>query len=622
MANFRTLLVCENLEYSAASCIVSKEGLPVWPISDEQARIAIERIAQLFASSLKLVDAKPIERESIFANENNGNSEEIVVALGEGCHTYARLYAHLTQRKLQIVPHAKVLRSEVNPSVVVTSPEYLSVELLEQLYSHSDESAVGIICSEPGPKLLRQVLVRSAAAKLSGPLKMIRKDLYPTLPLGAIKRAGFQILGSHTSVTDRRQAITEGVGVLTIMTHSDGVDAFMGPKLTVCVMNQELSNSHTHTAPQCRLSGICHRHSMSVEQVLESNLTLKPESITARVLIWDVCFGIMLKESFVDPSYGIGQRLLDSANLGAIISSWGIIISSPDQHRDISRWIASGVPAGVAVARFNRSRASRLKRHRMCLLGDPKVRLPITVSQQQIQPSLVSRKKRQCVSDRVQIQQLALLRLCMADAKRRNPKGSLGEAATLALESIGEFELEAVRTSPMEALNSPFGKSMHEAVICYVQTRGKLVESWMPFTQKLQAAKALYCPVCCRQASFLKATMKLTGVLARQIVICPVCGVVEDAPIDWKVSISLLGRRIYLDGDVLGPAVTAGIVISPSNHAESIKILWPIDDQGGLKSYAELPGRWPLGPLRISVIIMRNTNLAVVSRMAREPSRR
>jgi hypothetical protein len=573
--------------------------------------VALERLTTVFGAALERVTATRGVAPPL--------STEDVVALGPDAESAALLHAHLTRRRFRTALNLDALTKEERPSVVVMTPKYLSAELLEWLYNHSNHSAPGIICGVSGSRLRRQVLVRAAAATLCGPLDIVQSDIFPTLSIAAIRGPKSEVLGAQASVSERREALGRGAGVLTIMTHSDGVDAFLGTDLTLCGMDQMVNDTSLPDAPRCRLTAFCHRHEIPVSRAVNSAAVLPPEQIAARVFVWDVCFGVMPTGSAVDARWGIGVRLLDSAGIGAILTTWQIVLSSPEHASRLSHAIASGVPVGIAVARFNASRASRERHHRMCLLGDPRVRLPAAPVQQRA-PTRPNRFRHPATADTEQLRQVALLRLCMADAKLRASHSPRASFASRALEAIEAFEGAASKGVPIAALDPQLGNDMRAAVLDYALSRGKLLESWMPFMRSFRATAPHRCPVCDRLADTLQAVMRPPGVYVRRLVICAICGVLEDAPTTSDIRMELAGLRLRLHGVLPRERWAAGIVIASSYPADSVQLMWSAMSDGTLAPSAELPQRWPLGPLRISTVIVWDTTFAVISRMARNPS--
>jgi hypothetical protein len=190
--------------------------------------------------------------------------------------------------------------------------------------------------------------------------------------------------------------------------------------------------------------------------------------------------------------------------------------------------------------------------------------------------------------------------------------------AVQAVEAVEAFETAVLKGVPIAALHPRLGNNMRSAVLDYALSRGKLFENWMPFMRISRAMAPRPCPVCNRKADTLEALMRPPGVYARRLVICPICGVVEDVPVGSDIRMELTGRRLHLHGTLPQHRWVAGIVIQSSYLVESIQLMWPATGHGTLAPSAELPERWPAGPLRISTVIVWDTTFAVISRTARD----
>ncbi len=208
---------------------LAHDGYPVWLIQNAEERRALSRVTKLFGARTETVRAKPGAVEPC---------QERVVALGEDVREEAALYAHLTSRQLEVVEQPLDLNTSDLPAVLVVKPSRLSVEFLDQVYAPVPREAVpGIICAEDRGDLHRQVLIRSAAASLCGALERARVDVLPTVPVGRHRASTYELLGNQASPEELHEALGAGSGVLTLMTHSDGIDAYLGP-LVLCPMDR------------------------------------------------------------------------------------------------------------------------------------------------------------------------------------------------------------------------------------------------------------------------------------------------------------------------------------------------------------------------------------------------
>lgn len=346
---------------------MAKNGRPVWPINDEGDRAALQRLVRLFGGRSQEVSGRPAPSRC---------GREVALGLGDASANEARLYAHLTRRRYRYARRLTDVLGKRPPAVVVTTLDRVDSDLLEWLYPVVPRvgSVPGIVCARDAPSLRRQVLLRSAAAEFRGPAGHSRVDVIPSLQIGRTRMNGAEILGGRASPHAIRAALARGAGVLTIRTHADGMDAFLGSRLTLCPMDQLPTGADPERSPRCWATGVCHRHPGTVGSVLRSGVVISPDGFSARVLVLDVCRGLLPADGPLDPAWGFLYRMLHSPLIGAILTPWEITISDFTLTDVLSSALDRGVPAGRALAALLRSTAARRHGYRMCLLGDPRVR--------------------------------------------------------------------------------------------------------------------------------------------------------------------------------------------------------------------------------------------------------
>lgn len=225
----------------ASDFLITAQGQAVRPVHTREEFESLSRTATLFASHLEEVRGHPAPAAS---------QAEEVVALGPMVADAGRLYAHLTMRAFRMVEDLRSLRRGPRPAVVVTTPPSLTSGLLEFLYADAlDGPAPGIICAS-GPQALRkQVLIRSAAASLCGPVAHPWVDVYPLVELDSLTFRDRRIYGGKASESDIPDALSKGAGVLTMITHSDGIDALILPTLSLCPLVQMPADADPQRSP-------------------------------------------------------------------------------------------------------------------------------------------------------------------------------------------------------------------------------------------------------------------------------------------------------------------------------------------------------------------------------------
>src|SRR5262249_46838683 len=156
--------------------------------------------------------------------------------------TAGELYAHLTRRRYCAVKDRDALRVLSRLAVVVTTPSHLVSDLLEQLYARNSRTAApGIICAADPEGLRKQVLTRAASALLCGPASFPWIDFHPLVALNSMIFDDREIYGGKATERDVLAALGKGAGVLTVVTHSDGIDAMILPTLSLCPLVEHRS---------------------------------------------------------------------------------------------------------------------------------------------------------------------------------------------------------------------------------------------------------------------------------------------------------------------------------------------------------------------------------------------
>jgi hypothetical protein len=546
--------------------------------------------------------------------------KEIVIGLGAGVQDAARLYAHLTARQYRLADSLAAVADGPQASVIVTTSSWVNDELLEiASLPISRRPVTGIVYADNEDELLDQVLIRSAAASLHARVGMPRIDIYPNKPLPHLAAPGREVLGGKSTASEIIQALKRGAGVLCVNTHADGVDAFMGPHLTLCAMDRTPAGADEHRSPRCRETGACHRMHVPIQTALASGALIYPEIICARVLIWSVCTGVLLSEALVDPAWGIARRLLRSSTLGAIITTWGVVITDDSVLNRMANELTEAVPVGRALSRFNHSSNARRLGYRMCLFGDPRVRVTSKEQGAALKGNNQPLPARPSAPVNKALLEIPLLRACLTLGRRsENEAGPASESAVTdeVLASINSYERMAWLGAPVEEKPDSPGPVMRRSITNYLlRKRGRFNDDWTHLVANLRAdAKPSACFGCGRRTNTLLASLRIPGVARRRLIICPVCGVIADCPEHARMTLELeANNAVRLGGELPSEHWTAGLYLASSSAAYSSWFDWPAAiDARPLEVFAP-PERWPPGPLRIGVVMMWDSFVAIVS---------
>ena len=147
--------------------LVGANGEPIWPAPSEDAHASLGAVASLFGGTLE-------NKRSRSARAPEEGSE--VTGIGNVA-AQTKLFAHLTRRRWNVVQSVGELSDSALPEVVLMATPRIDPALIELLmFAPVDQSAPGILWGRTSRELDRQVLTRSAAAALSGPVSARRRD--------------------------------------------------------------------------------------------------------------------------------------------------------------------------------------------------------------------------------------------------------------------------------------------------------------------------------------------------------------------------------------------------------------------------------------------------------------
>jgi hypothetical protein len=555
----------------AGSSFLAHGGRPVWPVQTARDRRSLEAIAGIFGGHLTEVDAVAT------GLDDAGPHEELVVGIGAEIAAETRLYAHLTQRRALVVESASDIWARHEPAVVLTLHRHLSSHLLDALSEPRADSACGVLTALTAEDLRHQVLVKAAAAQLNGDAPVPRVDLdfsgeAPT------ERAS----GNHLVVTPReapeaiRTALGSGAGVLSFRGHSDGVDADLGPTLTLCPMDRQPLHFDPLRPPRCSVTKQCYRKNKPVSDVLSGAEVVAPEGFSARLLLWTTCRAVMVANHAVDPAWGLALRFFGSATLGGVIAPWNVVVSKTDVEPLVTDLLA-GTPAGVALARFHRRAEIRRAAHRACLFGDPRTRSVPHVSPV-LRPSPRSGSSRpKAPSDRSGASEIALARNVVGAhaASESPPRHDLRKT----LYAIRRFEHSVRCSTTAEDALAGDAASCRRLVLDYLLDTPDFTERWMSNAAVHRETEGASCSVCGAPAIVLHCSSRISGVRPRTIVRCHRCGIVGDTPEGARLGISIReAGELRLDGDLASNAWTAAIALEAPGPPR--RDAWPAADDG------------------------------------------
>lgn len=594
----RAPLPCAPAEGEA---LLGHEGRPVWPLRSESEAHALRQMVELQGGRLAVVDATPFDG----AADRRGR----VVALGEELAAEARLYAHLTSRlDGGVVSGLEDVRALADLEVIVTTRARVEDDLLEHLYGGGEGPAVGLVMAEDAAGVRREVLVRSAAAALAMPVTLRRLDVLPSATCAVIDvTPDWRLVGGEATGAEVRAGLGETAGVLSFVTHSNGVDAAFGRRVVLCPMDgAPEAGWDPSLAPTCVTNAWCFRKKTTVAEALAGGDLLGPGELRARVLVAGICFGLRPPPSTNAPLWSLSRRFLGDLRVGALVASWEIVTGTHLETDELVADLADGVPVGVALARHNRRHAEG-GLFRMALVGDPRCALPETTIGRRLLAGLAPPAE-DPASTRARLEHVAVLRAVATLAPDEREGGARGEGAedrVPALRALGLYEEALLRRQPVEGAPDAPGPSMRRAVLDLLAGRwtnpmGKLSH----LRARVTAEPREPCPYCPRRVHVLRIEHALPGP-ARRLAHCSNCGIVEDVPADRRLAIDLaMGPVVRPVGDLPPCAADMRFVLDVPMARHRRVHAWPAGVDGSPATELVSPEPWSTTPCRAALLVI------------------
>jgi len=256
----------------------------------------------------------------------------------------------------------------------------------------------------------------------------------------------------------------------------------------------------------------------------------------------------------------------------------------------LARDVAAGVPAGVALARFEQTEAVRAGRIRACLLGDPRVRLPAPPTPPGIDPVLSDSEW-----PTPPVAASTFLGLLFSSAEDSSPDDQTRARFASAR--------RACDTDDPDGLSPAARRLCLEALASVGSMPSKL---WVPFARPLGRATGRdgRCRACGQQTLVLGTEIPVRRVTPRALTICANCGVVDDrGPDAPALQLDLCGTELHVSGPLTG-AWSAGIRLEAFGKEETAWLPWADTDPSGRLAPRDLATHLPVGHSFVSAFLL------------------
>jgi hypothetical protein len=589
------------------SCVYGKDGRPVWPVSPGGSGAMLERYV---SGEQKLLTHVEIETLHTHKPADAPALSGLVVAYGSEVELPARLYAHLTTRDFMTVRDISELPENARIAVVVLLADKLDLRLLERLYDTSAQLGIGLVYGRDRSELLDQVLVRSAAVRVG----------WRPRPKAEVQHAGEDVRGTvfDAELAARlKSRIGAGASVVAVVGHSDGIDAGLDTGVLACPLDDTQGLESLQGVPPCVRSGVCGHFGISIADGLKSGQLFTARSFKATIIIWAVCGGMVSADGPVDRAVSFVHRLLQNHNVGALVTTWHCAFN-PENIVDISMELLRGTSLGTAIGRHNARPESTTLGKRVCLIGDPALRIAVRRDQDR---TVAADRPSSAPSDVLSsaygapngapmplspaTKAQSILEYCVERNLVYNPQLQVAIDAQTAIRDG--------RTLPRP------GSSHVQDVLTWLLFRGPVYPTWLAVATDI-SARSCRCPhsACGAQAIELRGSTGISNEY-RLITACPNCFVVADVSERSDLGLRFFdSNNLMFTGTLPRPPVAAGVLVW--SQRKKFSQTWPTQSSGQLERYCVVDVGAPAGVATVAVFVVHDDTYQMLSRKVRLPT--
>jgi hypothetical protein len=429
---------------------------------------------------------------------------------------HAHAYAEGTDRLAAPLGAKEIPKG--GPAIVVASRRRMTADLLERLYGEQQQRAPGLIVGLDEADLAHEVRWRASTIRRT-PTDFAAVRLFPN-------KVGCEVIkwpdrGDASPAGDVGSEVLRALGaghpLLTISTHSDGLDAFLGGPLAACPRKGEVPGL-SPGAPNCASRSGCPRLENRTDG-LDAPELVSPRAISCGVLAWITCYGLVDARGPLLPEWSFLERVRMLRQCDAIVTPWNAIVDARRAERALFTRIAAGADLGEAVAHANSAPWARPLGSLLALIGDPRVRFPAVDH-----PIATSAREAPTPrADRAEKPGLAILRGAL-----KATYWSPSLQATL---------------GPLEArFDTASEQDRAYALFTAARWLPRSFNSWLPLARLVSVHEHL-CGGCGSKARSLLFDLAHEQ---RMVTLCPCCQICADFPAGTEFSATLAGRELTI----------------------------------------------------------------------------
>lgn len=587
--------------------LIRNEHGAVWPLRSASDEDALRKLAHLFGSNIEIGNCCEAQRDL-------RSTSKAVVSLGKESSLAAQLYAHLTDRRLVIAADLDAVLAIPDVGVVVCTFPRVSDDLLEYLREpRSGDSVPGLICGSNEEDLYRQALLRSAALFLHAGASDANVVVVTASVQKRWSETDWTVYGTDSQPETTRRGLAAGAAMVVLDTHGDGIDALLGSELTLCAVKDRDELASADESPYCHLTGKCFRHKLPLETALNSNLLIGPSAIAGRMVVAAYCQGILSPKGFIDPRWSLLSRFLSQPAMGCFITCDQIIVVPTEALIALCRDLESGLTAGQAVTRFNRSQPAFDNGVRMTVFGDP----DLTVAKSRpahIHEGRPGTQRSIVTFDEVASGEATFLRAFLTNGLLSCRPAIQADAAE-AINRVDIYQHYLVNGLETEGYESAPGPAMRQSALHFIakkSTFAAYLEDWSALVGSSASSQA--CCAHCGDSIFCRAfLMRDSRMPPRRQLRSLRCNNIADICSDRGLRLVIKDNSLSIIGE-WGRAPWDARVRFVSREIDEVEIVdWPSDSRGLPLRSMPVPENLPAVPLTVAVYIFERAAFNVVS---------
>lgn len=567
-------------------------GVPAWPVYTKRDLITFQKVCDFYGAEWVL------ENNYTVTGTYKNSSDEYVVAIGETYRNEASLYAHLTSRHALVLADTNELLRTYQPAytIILANHKDLTPSLLDQLYTTNQVTAPGLLLDYSDGNLFRQILFKSLLYRITASVTSDATvvDFLPTSQAKFFMHENFIMAGNDLDANSTRQILKMKKALLNVITHSDGIDAYLG-KLTLCPL-KEIKKQRQVSPPLCISSGICHRTHQYITHPSQKKSLISPARIKTNILLWLTCRGIRLLPSSINPAWGILPAFANNPFIGSLATSWKIIYTNLEMMAKFSSLLNEQGTLGKAVASFNASDLSKLTNLKLSIIGDPNITFQGNSIMEGVH-HLISNKE---IETPVPENADAPVQFIQHYLKIiREKTGNTHE------QEIGKC-LYLLNTPENQTITTPLGKRILDIIS---KQKSEAVVDYVKQAKHIRISENhSICPHCQAKTDTHSISFTNKQIEKRWVTICPSCGITGDrdhdlAPVHLKINDGMIRLVNHTALETNFDAVLK----YDFKLKEFCKIIeWPKDERGFPEEYIAFDKELFPGPLYVTLFILQD----------------